>query len=39
MVFVAILMLTATGGIAYLAIIQIEGRVLHYLPAREHGAL
>ncbi len=34
MVFVAILMLTVVGGIAYLAVILAERRVLHYLPAR-----
>ena len=34
MVFVTILMLTAVGGIAYLAVILVEQRVLHYLPTR-----
>jgi NitT/TauT family transport system permease protein len=34
MVFVTILMLTVVGGIAYLAVILIEQRVLHYLPKR-----
>ena len=34
MVFVAILLLTLVGGIAYLAVILIERRVLHYMPAR-----
>jgi NitT/TauT family transport system permease protein len=34
MVFVAIGMLTVVGGIAYLAVILAERRVLHYLPAR-----
>jgi len=34
MVFVAILMLTVVGGIAYLAVILAEQRVLHYLPPR-----
>jgi len=34
MVFVTILMLTLVGGIAYLAVILIEQRVLHYLPTR-----
>jgi NitT/TauT family transport system permease protein len=34
MVFVAIVMLTIVGGIAYLAVILAEHRVLHYLPAR-----
>lgn len=39
MVFVAILMLTVVGSIAYLAVIVIEKRVLHYLPARAHGRM
>ena len=34
MVFVAIGMLTVVGGVAYLAVILAERRVLHYLPAR-----
>ena len=34
MVFVAIVMLTLVGGIAYLLVILIELRVLHYLPKR-----
>jgi NitT/TauT family transport system permease protein len=34
MVFVSIVMLTVVGGIAYLGVILIERRVLHYLPAR-----
>ena len=34
MVFVAIVMLTLVGGIAYLLVILIEHRVLHYLPKR-----
>ena len=38
MVFVAILMLTVVGGIAYLAVILAERRVLHYLPARLRGS-
>ena len=38
MVFVAILMLTVVGGIAYLAVILIEQRVLHYLPSRAFSA-
>ena len=38
MVFVAILMLTVVGGIAYLAVILAERRVLHYLPARSWGS-
>ena len=37
MVFVTILMLTLVGGIAYLAVILIETRVLHYLPKRALG--
>jgi NitT/TauT family transport system permease protein len=36
MVFVAIFMLTVVGGIAYLAVIVAERRVLHYLPARAY---
>jgi NitT/TauT family transport system permease protein len=35
MVFVAILMLTLVGCVAYLAVILIEQRVLHYLPKRQ----
>ena len=38
MVFVAILMLTLVGGIAYLAVSLIEQRVLHYLPRRSFSA-
>jgi NitT/TauT family transport system permease protein len=38
MVFVAIFMLTVVGGIAYLAVIVAERRVLHYLPARSWGS-
>jgi hypothetical protein len=30
-------MLTVVGGIAYLAVIVIERRLLHYLPARSVG--
>jgi NitT/TauT family transport system permease protein len=37
LVFVSIVMLTAVGGIAYLAVILAERRVLHYLPARSLG--
>jgi NitT/TauT family transport system permease protein len=37
MVFVSIVMLTAVGAIAYLGVILIERRVLHYLPARSLG--
>lgn len=36
MVFVSILMLTLIGGLAYLAVVVTERRVLHYLPARPH---
>jgi NitT/TauT family transport system permease protein len=34
MVFVVIMMLTVVGGFAYLAVILIETRVLHYMPKR-----
>jgi NitT/TauT family transport system permease protein len=34
LVFVSIVMLTVVGGIAYLGVVLIERRVLHYLPAR-----
>lgn len=34
MVFVTIVMLTLVGSIAYLGVILLEQRVLHYLPAR-----
>jgi NitT/TauT family transport system permease protein len=37
MVFVSIVMLTVVGGIAYLGVILVERRVLHYLPARSVG--
>jgi NitT/TauT family transport system permease protein len=37
MVFVSIIMLTVVGGISYLAVIILERRVLHYLPARSAG--
>ena len=37
MVFVTILMLTLVGGVAYLAVILLEMRVLHYLPKRALG--
>ncbi len=37
LVFVCIVMLTLVGGIAYLAVILVERRVLHYLPARGVG--
>jgi NitT/TauT family transport system permease protein len=39
MVFVSIVMLTVVGGIAYLGVILIERRILHYLPARATGNL
>lgn len=39
MVFVCILMLTLIGGIAYVAVIFCEKRVLHYMPARPLGGL
>ena len=38
LVFVSIVLLTLVGGIAYLAVILIERRVLHYLPKRGVGA-
>jgi NitT/TauT family transport system permease protein len=34
MVFVSIVMLTLVGGATYLAVVLVEQRVLHYLPAR-----
>ena len=34
MVFVSILMLTLVGSLAYVAVILVERRVLHYMPAR-----
>jgi len=37
LVFVSIVMLTVVGGIAYLGVILVERRVLHYLPARSLG--
>jgi NitT/TauT family transport system permease protein len=37
MVFVAIIMLTLIGGLAYLAVIVAERQVLHYLPKRVGG--
>jgi NitT/TauT family transport system permease protein len=39
MVFVSILMLTLVGSVAYVAVILVESRVLHYLPARALEAL
>src|SRR5215470_1720654 len=35
MVFVAIVLLTAIGSLAYCAVVLTEQRVLHYLPARD----
>jgi NitT/TauT family transport system permease protein len=35
MVFVSIVLLTVIGGLAYLAVVVTEQRVLHYLPARD----
>jgi NitT/TauT family transport system permease protein len=37
LVFVSIVMLTIVGAVAYLGVILIERRVLHYLPRREVG--
>ena len=37
LVFVSIVMLSVVGGIAYLAVILVERRVLHYVPARSVG--
>jgi NitT/TauT family transport system permease protein len=34
MVFVAIIMLTVIGSIAYIAVILLERSVLHYMPKR-----
>ena len=39
MVFVSILMLTLVGSVAYVAVILVERRVLHYMPARTRQAL
>ena len=39
MVFVSILMLTLVGSIAYVAVILVERRVLHYMPARASEAI
>jgi len=38
MVFVAIILLTLIGIVAYLGVTLLESRVLHYLPARTMGA-
>jgi NitT/TauT family transport system permease protein len=35
MVFVVIIMLTLIGLVAYLAVVAVEARVLHYLPRRD----
>lgn len=35
MVFVSIVLLTAIGSLAYLAVVLTEQRVLHYLPGRD----
>jgi len=37
LVFVSIVMLTLVGAIAYLGVILVEQRVLHYLPSRSLG--
>lgn len=37
MVFVAIIMLSLIGSVAYLAVVLIERRVLHYVPKRAGG--
>jgi NitT/TauT family transport system permease protein len=39
MVFVAIVLLTVIGILAYLAVILLERRVLHYMPARTAEAI
>jgi len=39
MVFVSILMLTLVGSAAYVAVILVEHRVLHYMPARTGATL
>jgi NitT/TauT family transport system permease protein len=39
MVFVTIIMLTLVGGVAYLLVILMELRVLHYLPKRAAGGI
>ena len=36
MVFVSIILLTVIGIVAYVAVIVVERRVLHYLPRRTH---
>jgi NitT/TauT family transport system permease protein len=37
MVFVSILLLTLIGVLAYVAVIILERKVLHYLPSRSFG--
>ena len=37
MVFVTIILLTVVGSVAYLGVIAIERRILHYVPARALG--
>jgi len=39
MVFVSIILLTLIGGVAYLGVILVEQRVLHYLPTRQIGGI
>jgi hypothetical protein len=39
MVFVSILMLTLVGSVAYVAVILVERRVLHYQPTRTRATL
>jgi len=39
MVFVSIIMLTLIGGLAYLAVVLVERRVLHYLPKPAGGQI
>ena len=39
MVFVSILMLTLVGSLAYVAVILVERRVLHYMPARTRATM
>ena len=39
MVFVSIVMLTVVGCIAYIGVILVERRVLHYLPARRSAGI
>jgi NitT/TauT family transport system permease protein len=39
MVFVSIIMLTLIGSVAYLVVILVERRVLHYMPKRSPGQI